>query len=59
MQSLLLIIPLLLVLAVGFFGSNLDWMIGSSLILVIGGGLTLVSLIPDLAVIRKMGNRST
>ena len=56
-QSLLLVIPLLFVFATGFFGSNLDWILGSILILGAGGILTLASLIPDLAIVRKMSER--
>ncbi|MGB0369360.1 MAG: polysaccharide biosynthesis C-terminal domain-containing protein, partial [Flavobacteriales bacterium] len=57
-QSLLLIAPIVLVVATGYLVTDLGWILGSILTLVIGGGLTLISLIPNLSILKKLGNKS-
>lgn len=50
----LLLSPIILVVIVGYYAANLDWLIGAIALLATGGISTLLALIPDLRFIRKM-----
>ncbi|MDB4655795.1 polysaccharide biosynthesis C-terminal domain-containing protein [Flavobacteriales bacterium] len=58
-QFWLLVFPLVLVLGTGYFSTSLEWILGATLILGVGGSLTLLSLISDLSLLRKISNRDS
>ncbi|MCF8277285.1 MAG: polysaccharide biosynthesis C-terminal domain-containing protein [Flavobacteriales bacterium] len=49
-----LLTPLILVAIIGYFGSELPWIAGSLIILLSGGVLTILSLIPDMKIIQRL-----
>ena len=54
---LFLILPLIFVVIAGFAGANLNWVVGSVVILGTGGILTLAALLPDVKTIRSMASK--
>ena len=53
-ELFLLLFPVLLILAIGRIGSNYEWKIGATFMIISGGLLTIGSLIPDLKMLRKL-----
>lgn len=56
-DMLLLLGSITTVVVLGYFVSDLTWIYGSLLMLLLGGIATLTSLLPDLQLLKKIGNR--
>jgi len=53
-QFLMLIIPMIIVLALGYFFGAMNWMVGSALLFAAGGILTVLAVIPDMKIIQSI-----
>ena len=53
-ELIFLVFPALLVITVGYLSSNFAWKLGSAIMLISGGILTILSLIPNLHFLRKL-----
>jgi len=53
-ELIFLVFPVLLIIAVGYFISSFEWKLGATIMLISGGGLTILSLLPSLNSLRKL-----